>query len=95
METINTIEQDDSKYLFASSLMQINLSKRLWIEMETFTNYFSEIFRKKFNQFCPEELFKKWNIDLILVENEIYKYILTRYFAWKIDFLLDKQPIYE
>ena len=83
---------NDHKYLLASSLMQINLSKRLWIEAETFANYFSEIFKKQFNKLVPEEKLEKVNLEE--VENIIYEFILRRFFSWKIDRVLGKNPIY-
>jgi len=92
-EVLDNWSLNDNKYLFASSLMQINLSKRLWMSMENFANYFSDIFRKQFNKLVPEDKLDKVNLEQ--VEYTIYEFILRRFFAWKIDFTLDKNPIYD
>ena len=92
-ETLDNWLLNDNKYLFASSLMQVNLSKRLWIETETFINYFSEVFRKQFNKLVPEEKLDKVNLEE--VECIIYQFIIKRFFAWKIDRVLDKEPVYK
>lgn len=91
MNTLNTSLKEefnlDWYMIEKSNQLQIRLAERLWISLEEFANYYSEIVRKFLDrnlktvnptQLTSEKLWE-WT------ENTIYTHLLRHFFAWKVE----------